>query len=268
MNSGMSLSEFKVIYFWEWFHRFVARILGLVFFIPFIYFIIKKKFSEREKIILSIALVIGICQAGVGWYMVQSGLVDNINVSQYRLALHLSLAFIILGLLVFTLITRVSNYQSKNKPTNTILRISSAIIFALVSLQIILGAFVSGTRSGLSYNTWPLMDGDLIPNNLFIIEKWYINFFENPVTIQFDHIVIAYLLFIIVIMQYIYIHNLFRGKEYHLSSILLSTVLFLQIVIGIMTLVYQVHIFLGLLHQIGAVFLFVIALRHLYISNH
>ena len=159
-NPSMSLVEFKIIYFWEWFHRSLARLLGLVFFIPCLYFWYKKKFSKKEKIFLPFILLMGVIQAFVGWYMVQSGLAENTNVSQYRLATHLSIAFLILGGLFLLYLLRLEKMVFlENKPT-PFLKISSLILLILTFIQIILGAFMSGTRSGLSYNTCLLYTSD------------------------------------------------------------------------------------------------------------
>jgi len=267
-NQSMSLVEFKVIYFWEWFHRSLARLLGLVFFIPCLYFWYKKKFSKREKIFLPFILLMGVTQAFVGWYMVQSGLVENTNVSQYRLATHLSIAFLILGGLFLLYLLRSEKIVFlENKPT-PFLKISSLILLILTFIQIILGAFMSGTRSGLSYNTWPLIDGEFIPDGLFSISVWYLNFFENPLTIHFDHRILAYILCVIIFIQFIYTHKKFSSTPYKSSSLYLLAIMLYQVIVGIIAVIYQVPIIIGVLHQFGAVLLFLAALRHFYLITY
>ncbi len=267
VNSGMTLSEFKVIYFWEWFHRFLARFLGLVFFIPYLYFLYTKKLSIKERIYLPAILLMGVAQAFVGWYMVQSGLIDNINVSQYRLAMHLSIAFLILGSLFLLYLLRSHRaVYSKNEPT-FFLKSSSAILLILTFIQIILGAFMSGIRAGLSYNTWPLIDGEVIPDGLFAISIWYLNFFENPITIHFDHRMLAYILCAIIITQLIHVSKRFSASIYMTSSLILVAIMLYQVIVGIIAVLYQVPIIIGVLHQFGAVLMFLAVLRHFYLTN-
>ena len=265
VNSSMTLAEFKVIYFWEWFHRSLARFLGLVFFIPYLYFLFRKKFSKKEKTYLPFILLMGVAQAFVGWYMVQSGLVENINVSQYRLATHLTIAFLILGSLFLLYLLRTENVvYLENRPT-LFLKISSFTLLVLTFIQIIFGAFMSGTRSGLTYNTWPLIDGEFIPDGLFSISVWYLNFFENPLTIHFDHRMLAYALCLILLIQFIHINKRFSGTAYKSSSLHLLAIMLYQVIVGIIAVMYQVPIIIGVLHQLGAVLLFLGVLRHFYL---
>ena len=268
VNSSMTLAEFKVIYFWEWFHRSLARFLGLVFFIPYLYFLFRKKFSKKEKTYLPFILLMGVAQAFVGWYMVQSGLVENINVSQYRLATHLTIAFLILGSLFLLYLLRTENVvYLENRPT-LFLKISSFTLLILTFIQIILGAFMSGTRSGLTYNTWPLIDGEFIPDGLFSISVWYLNFFENPITIHFDHRMLAYALCLILFIQFIHINKRFSGTAYKSSSLHLLAIMLYQVIVGIIAVMYQVPIIIGVLHQLGAVLLFLGVLRHFYLITY
>ncbi|MDG2187479.1 MAG: COX15/CtaA family protein [Hyphomicrobiales bacterium] len=267
LNNDMSLSEFKYIYFWEWFHRMIARGFGFLFLFPFLYFLYKRSFKEKEYILLPFVLVLIIIQAIVGWYMVQSGLSENVNVSQYRLALHLSIAFVILGLLLYLLLHRVNILINENRHKDIFLRVTSYIILLFVFLQIVLGAFLSGIRAGLAYNTWPLMDGKVIPDNLFILPTWYKNFFENPLTVQFDHRILAYILLFTVLMQWTYLYKNYKNTIYLKSSTYLILALFFQIILGVLALLNQVPIYLGILHQLGAVLLFIAALHHFYITE-
>ena len=209
----------------------------------------------------------GVAQAFVGWYMVQSGLIDNINVSQYRLAMHLSIAFLILGSLFLLYLLRSHRaVYSKNEPT-FFLKSSSAILLILTFIQIILGAFMSGIRAGLSYNTWPLIDGEVIPDGLFAISIWYLNFFENPITIHFDHRMLAYILCAIIITQLIHVSKRFSASIYMTSSLILVAIMLYQVIVGIIAVLYQVPIIIGVLHQFGAVLMFLAVLRHFYLTN-
>jgi cytochrome c oxidase assembly protein subunit 15 len=267
LNYDMSLSEFKYIYFWEWFHRIIARGFGFLFLLPFIYFLYKRAFRGSEYILLPLILIFIIIQSVIGWYMVQSGLSDRVNVSQYRLAMHLSMAFLILGLLLYLFFDRINNFIDTPENRDNFFKISSVMIISLVFIQIILGAFVSGMRAGLTYNTWPLMDGKIIPNNLFILPVWYKNFFENPLTVQFDHRLLAYILTIVVFVQTTYVFKSYRNSVYFRSSILLVLALFLQISIGVLALLNQVPIYLGVMHQLGAIILFITALYHFCLTS-
>ena len=180
VNSAMTLNEFKVIYFWEWFHRFFARFIGLLYFLPLVYLLIKKKINSNYSIrIFIIGFLLGV-QAFIGWYMVKSGLVGRIDVSQYRLAMHLTMAFIILGITFQTLLeVNIKYIDNKNYYRKTNREFLFLLLFLFIFLQIAYGAFVSGTHSGLIFNTWPMYDGKIFPlveNNSI---KGIINFFET-----------------------------------------------------------------------------------------
>jgi cytochrome c oxidase assembly protein subunit 15 len=266
MNPDMTLHQFKVIYFWEWFHRFIARVLGLVFFVPYIYFIYKKKLSRIEIKFLPIILLMGVIQAFVGWYMVKSGLSENVNVSQYRLAMHLSIAFLILGALFLLVQYR---YQKSIEIGISIPRnykISSNLLVGFIFLQIIFGAFMSGIRAGRSYNTWPLLDGEIVPDGLFAMPTWYLNFFENILTIHFDHRMLAYLIILLVFIQLKWMRQVSSNTIYQ-STMYLFTFICVQILIGIFAVLYQVPIYMGVMHQIGAVLVYLSALRQFFLLN-
>ncbi len=185
VNNSMTLLEFKVIYFWEWFHRVFARLIGLIYIIPLVYLTISKRIPKGHNYnVLLIGLLLAI-QAIVGWYMVKSGLTGRVDVSQYRLSLHLTIAFIILGLIFYSLLRFLIDRKANNdlvKRSNLLL-----ILFILIFFQIIYGAFVSGTDSGLLYNTWPFYNGNLVPGDIFIQKKYLFNFFENGDFIIFFH---------------------------------------------------------------------------------
>ncbi len=266
VNSTMILSEFKIIYMWEWGHRFFARIVGFIFLFPFIFFIIKRKFNTKHLLSLSLAFFLGILQAFVGWYMVQSGLNQGVDVSQYRLALHLAIPFLIIAILVFFLL-QLNDEPREIQRGQRHLKLIGFLILILIYLQIILGAFVSGIKAGLSYNTWPLMSGKIIPKGLFVIEKWYLNFFENPLTVQFDHRMLGYSIFLIVFLNWYYLFLRYRKTTIERSALLLFLFITLQVMVGIFLLLFNVPLLLASIHQCGAIIIFIIALRHAYLMS-
>ena len=208
VNAGMTLAEFKFIYWWEWAHRFLGRFIGVAFAVPFFGFWITGKLRPGfAKKCLGI-LVLGGLQGFIGWYMVKSGLVDRIDVSQYRLALHLLLAFAILGLLIWLALDLAHDTQSPRLQTVSLFqRRLAVVLIALVFVQSGLGALVAGLKAGLAYNTWPLMDGKLIPSGLGAMSPWYLNFFENATTVQFSHRVMAYVIVVLVLWHLVVLNR-------------------------------------------------------------
>ena len=220
VNYQMSLSEFKVIYLWEWGHRFLARVVGLIALLPFVYFLISKKLSKSQiKKSLLIIILIGI-QGYIGWYMVQSGLTERVDVSQYRLATHLTMAFIIIYvsfMLLFDMLNLKGNFSSP------FTKLWSTFFVSLIFLQIFLGGIVSGLDGGLIYPTWPLMGNTFLPLDYWSIDLGFLNIFENRSNIQFNHRTLAYLiLFLSLINIYIFKKN--RGL-FKISNLLLVIVL-------------------------------------------
>ena len=248
INSWMSLSDFKFIFFWEYFHRVWGRLIGLFFLIPLIYFIYVKRLSGvilfRTTIIFSLICIQGI----IGWWMVKSGLNEIPTVSQYRLSIHLSMAFIILGLSFWT---AMDLYEGPVKKINFFDKIP--IIF--ISLTIIAGTFVSGMDAGLVYNSFPYMGETIVPieyGSLGIIDP-----FENPVSAQFHHRLLATLTLVIIILYFI---NYILKNEINRRIIVLSIAILCQFIIGVFTLLYSVPIVLGVIHQFGGVILFLSSL--------
>ena len=260
INSAMTLQEFKVIYFWEWFHRAFARLIGAIYIIPFIYLAYNGKIEKKYLQNLFIIGLLLIIQAFIGWYMVKSGLVNRVDVSQYRLALHLTTAFIILGFIFHTLLSfyldnkLISNRSIFSNNSSKLL----LIFFILIFFQISYGAFVSGTHSGLIYNTWPLYDSYLIPNvsnnNLFKINY----LFENSNLIIFIHRSFAILLCIFLIfLNYKILVNKLSNK--YLSLIILFNISFiLQAVLGIAMTYLNIPWYLALLHQGNSIIMFLL----------
>ena len=247
INLGMSLNEFKIIFYWEYAHRLLARFVGLFSLIPLIFFTLKfkdnKLYSHKYYFIFLL-----ICLQGfIGWYMVSSGLIKNNDVSHFRLSLHLCLALFLLCL-IFWYLLEISNINKfKYKLPNLLL----FFILILIILQIVLGSFLSGLNGGLIYNSWPSMNGTFFPNDIIFKDYLGPELFYNPSIIQFFHRIIAYILiFFIIILNYQYIK-----KELDISNLLLfDLAILLQVFLGIITLVSGVEIKYASLHQLGSIF--------------
>ena len=247
INYDMTLSEFKVIFYWEYFHRLIARLIGLFALIPLIIIslIYKKKIIYNFKY-LSIFLLICI-QGIVGWYMVTSGLVNNTDVSHYRLALHLSIALIILSINFWFILETFKISSFKIKYSNFFLN----IFLVLIILQIILGAFLAGMDGGLIYNSWPDMNGSFVPNDINYIDLFLFSSLDNPSVIQFYHRITAYLLIIFLIFLNYFT---FKTNSFSKAILILDIAILLQIILGILTLITGVKIAYASLHQLGSVF--------------
>ncbi|WP_341808328.1 COX15/CtaA family protein [Wolbachia endosymbiont (group E) of Neria commutata] len=255
-NYGISMEKFQAIYLIEYMHRLIARLTGLIFILPFLYFTLRRKISKKVVIRLLVVLLFGTLQAFAGWYMVKSGLVAEPHVSHYRLALHLLLALVIFALLSY----QFFDYQIK--PQQTKLKISSdatyyvGIILTLVMIQIIFGAFVAGLNAGLIYNTFPLMDGHIIPNDLFFLQPAWLNIFENRVTVQFIHRALAFLILVLTVI--LTIENI---SVKSLRVMLLSVII--QIILGVVTLLLHVPTVIAIFHQVFSFILFASSLYSL-----
>jgi len=256
VNLGMTLDEFKMIYAWEFSHRLLGRIIGLAFFVPMAFFILTGRIRRREIPWFLFLLVAGGSQGALGWFMVQSGLIDRPDVSQYRLAAHLTLAFSIYALLLWTAWS--VREEGRDRQALTGMRTPAIILAALVLLQIVIGAFVAGINAGHIYNTWPLMDGALVPDGLFAEGPGLAALFDDHLTIQFVHRLVAYTLFGVAIW------TMLRGRRVGGRAKSASTgvmhVLTLQILLGIATLVMVVPVWLGALHQATALLVWTAAL--------
>lgn len=248
VNQGMSLAEFKFIYWWEWAHRFLGRFIGIVMIVPFLAFWLTRRIEPRIVPRLIALIILGGLQGALGWYMVKSGLVDRIDVSQYRLAAHLTLATFILGAIVWTVLGIGDGRRHRPRTGRQWAALGLA---ALVLLQVAAGGFVAGLDAGMGYNTWPLMDGQWIPKGLLIMEPYWRNFFENAMTAQFDHRLVAY-----VVALYAAFYA-WRVQSPAALAVIIAVVL--QVVLGIATLLAQVPLSLGLLHQAGAMMVFATA---------
>jgi cytochrome c oxidase assembly protein subunit 15 len=266
VNSGMSVGAFKVIYWWEWVHRFLGRCIGIAFAVPFVGFWLAGRLRPGFALKLLGVLALGALQGAIGWYMVMSGLIDRVDVSQYRLALHLLTALAILALLIW-LALDVGPTADRARPL-TVTRgqwRSAVLLFVLVFVQAGLGALVAGLKAGLTYNTWPLMDGRLVPVGLGTLSPWYLNLFENITTVQFDHRVVAYALVGLALWHATALARAGQDERAVGSAGLLAAAILVQMGIGIWTLLYAVPLPLGLAHQGGAALVVAAATLHLHV---
>ena len=263
VNKGMSLSEFQFIYWWEWAHRFLGRFIGIAFALPLLFFWVRRYLPRGMALKLSGVLALGGLQGFIGWYMVSSGLVERIDVSQYRLALHLTVAFLILALIVWLALELLPERTQVRLRTITAgQRRFTLVLLGLIVLQTVLGGFVAGLNAGLTYNTWPLMDGQIIPNGLVTLSPWYLNLFENITTVQFNHRMVAYIICVAVIVQAVWVEQTADDERLVRSARCLGLAVLAQAALGIWTLLMVVPLSLGLAHQGGAAIVLMIAVWH------
>jgi cytochrome c oxidase assembly protein subunit 15 len=270
VNSGMSLSQFKFIYWWEWTHRFLGRFIGFAFALPLVGLWLARMLRPGFALKLLGVLALGGLQGAIGWYMVMSGLVDRVDVSQYRLALHLLTAFGILALLVWLALDVGPPPDRMRTPTLPRSALCGArLLFVLVLLQAGLGALVAGLKAGLTYNTWPLMDGRFVPDGLGTLSPWYVNVFENITAVQFDHRMVAYAVAAVALWQVVSLARAGTDEctdERAVGSAgLLAAAVLAQIALGIWTLVHGVPLALGLAHQAGAAIVVATATLNLHV---
>ena len=256
-NINMTLSEFKYIFWWEYGHRVLGRLIGIVFIIPFAYFALKKYFSKMELYSYSFLLFLGGTQGFIGWWMVKSGLDINPYVSHLRLAVHLIIAQIILSFIAYLLIQRidVGVYKNNFSSHKSIFIFFNIIIF----FTVIYGAFMAGLDAGKSFNTWPKMGDDYIPENLIFIEDRLFGFFDNSVFIHFFHRVLAYLsLFIIIYLCFKHLKSI-DNKYQKIHFLIVLFLVLIQLFIGVFVVLSDVQVSLGSIHQIIGTLLFVSA---------
>jgi heme a synthase len=251
LNAGMTLSEFQTIFWWEWSHRLLGRAIGAIYLLPFLYFLWRGTIGGELKRRLWLIFGLGALQGAVGWWMVASGLSERIEVSQYRLATHLVLALLIFAAIVWTL-RRLDDGPPLSAPTR--LKFMSLVLLVLTFVQLYLGALVAGLRAGLVYNTWPDIDGGLIPSGarLWFEQPWWRNLFENTLTVQFEHRMTAYALFVLAALHAFDAVASRAGAAARGALWLLAAVT-LQAMLGILTLLNQVPIALALSHQAVAI---------------
>jgi len=259
VNLGMSLTEFKSIFWVEYAHRLLGRVIGLAFLLPFLYFLARGRIERRLVPKLAALFVLGGLQGALGWYMVASGLVDNPHVSPYRLTAHLGLAVLIYGCM-FWLALDLLRPRTASIATAGARRHTWALL-ALVFVMILSGGFVAGTRAGFAFNTFPLMNGAWVPPGVLALEPWWRNLFENVATVQFDHRLLAYLLIAMTVGLWFSVRRVDAARR---AALLVYAALALQVALGIGTLLWVVPIPLAAAHQAGALLVFtaVIYLAH------
>ena len=264
-NLHMSLSEFKSIFWFEYSHRLLGRFIGIIFLVPFLYFLIKGSLNRPLTLKLAGMFILGGLQGLMGWYMVKSGLVNDPNVSQYRLTAHLGLAVIIYAYIFWValdlLFPKNEDFlmDPKQKPLRFSLLISGFIFLVLLS-----GGFVAGTKAGFTYNTFPLMAGRFYPEGMYVLDPIWKNWFENIATIQFNHRLLATLLFLLVPLHWWRARKVLLPPNIRAGFHLLLAALALQITLGISTLLLNVPVPLAAAHQAGALVLLTVSL---YLSN-
>jgi len=252
INAGMSLGEFKTIFWWEFSHRLLGRVIGIAYLLPFLWFMWRGFLAADLRRRLWLIFGLGALQGAVGWWMVASGLSERVEVSQYRLATHLVLALLIFAAIVWTLRRLAERPPSA---ASARLKITGWALVVLTFVQLYLGALVAGLRAGKIYNTWPYIDGTLIPSaaRLFFETPWWRNLFDNTLTVQFEHRMTAYLLFVVAVL-----HAIDAIRSRAVTSVVngalwLAAVVTLQATLGILTLLNQVPMDLALAHQAVAI---------------
>ena len=259
-NYNMTLQEFKIIFWWEWGHRFLGRVIGISFLIPLVYFSFKIEFYKLLNLYLIFFLI---CFQGfVGWYMVSSGLVDRVDVSHFRLSIHLLIAFLILSLIFW-------NYLKTKVINNNTRRISvflPLIFLILVFIQIVVGAFVSGMDAGKIYNSWPLMGNTYFPNDNDFKDLFRLSAFSDPSLVQFIHRNLAYL---IMFFYFFIFYKIYKNKIYDLykSINILGIFIILQIILGIYTVIYGAQLYIAAMHQLSSIFLVSSCIYFFYINT-
>tara|TARA_A100000164_G_scaffold367836_1_gene390259 strand:- start:45 stop:1013 length:969 start_codon:yes stop_codon:yes gene_type:complete len=260
-NFNMNLNEFKIIFWWEWIHRFLGRLIGLSFLIPLIYFTLKKGFYRMIQFHFIFILIC--LQGAIGWYMVSSGLINRLDVSHFRLSLHLITAFIILSLILW----QILKIKYVNKISDQYIKYNLPFIFLLIIfLQIVFGAFVSGMDAGKIYNTWPLMGNNYFPDDNIFLNLFKTDLVNDPSLVQFVHRNLA---FLILLIFFAIIYNVVNKKllKFYRITKILGAILLLQIILGILTLLSGAQIVLASMHQISSIALVSVSVCLLFINK-
>jgi heme a synthase len=258
-NFAMSLGDFKGIFWWEYFHRLLGRLIGVVFALPFAWFLLRGKASGALAWKLAGIFLLGALQGGMGWYMVKSGLVDEPRVSHLRLTAHLGLAFVIFAAQWWVALDLLSPRDLRTRAPRPLAQFSKAVC-AIVFLMVLSGGLVAGLRAGLAYNTFPLMHGYIVPPDMFLLDPWYANFIGNMATVQFDHRMIAWALSILIPVLWWKTSRSVVSRSARLAAHCLLGALAIQFSLGVATLLLLVPVALGAAHQAGAVVVFAAAL--------
>ena len=247
-NNFMILADFKVIFWWEFIHRFLGRLIGIFYLLPLVFFTIKLGFKKTKNLFIIFLLI---CFQGfIGWYMVSSGLINRVDVSHYRLSLHLVLAFVILSLILLNFLKFNKNLVSDKK----IKYMLPGIFLLLIFLQISIGAFVSGMDAGKIYNTWPVMGMNYFPDDNFVESLFNLSVFDDPSLVQFIHRNLAYIIFLFYLLISFYVYKN-KFTVFYKTIYAIGCLLFIQILLGIFTLISGAQIFISSMHQISSIFL-------------
>jgi cytochrome c oxidase assembly protein subunit 15 len=259
-NFNMSMQEFKVIFWWEWAHRFLGRLIGIAFLIPLIYFSFKIKITKLLNLYFIFFLI---CFQGfIGWYMVSSGLVDRVDVSHFRLSIHLFMAFLILSMIFWNYLKTINH----NNIINKINPIFPFLFLLLVFVQIIIGAFVSGMDAGKIYNSWPYMDNTYFPDDNNFYDLFKLSAFSDPSIVQFIHRNLAYIIMISYILIFYEIYKN-RMIDLYRPINILGFFIILQIILGIITILLGAQIYIASMHQISSIFLVTSCIYFLFINT-
>lgn len=253
LHSHFTLEDFKSIYFWEWLHRVIGRLIGLVFIFPFIYFLATKQLTKKTIKKCIVLLALGGFQGFLGWYMVKSGLVDMPDVSHFRLAAHLTTAFLTFAATLWVALDLI--YPEK-RVVDKKFRNLIIVSYLILIFQIIYGAFVAGLKAGLLHNHWPFMnEGKFMHETVYILEPFYKNLIENPSGIQFIHRTFAYIVVVFILIIWYKAKKMTLTKHQSKAVDSLFILVFVQFLLGVLTIIYQVPLWLGVAHQVGAFFL-------------
>lgn len=256
VNFGMSLAEFKGIFWWEYFHRLLGRLIGIVYFVPYAWFLLRKRLDRTYAWKLGGILLLGGAQGAMGWFMVKSGLVDDPRVSHFRLTAHLGLAFLIFACMLWVALDMLKPKLAPATAQVEKLGRAALGVALLVFVMVLSGGLVAGIRAGYAYNTFPLMNGHFMPPEIMLIEPWYLNFFNNMATVQFDHRLIAWALVLLVPALWVGSRKPGMPPRARTAANWLLAALALQFTLGAATVLMRVPVVLGTAHQGGAVLVF------------
>ena len=261
VNRDMSLAQFKGIFWWEYFHRLLGRLIGLAFFLPLVFFMLTGKVERALTPRLLGIFLLGGLQGAVGWWMVASGLIDDPRVSHVRLAIHLGLAFLIFAAMFWTALDLLSTGgRTMHDLSRARVARHAAWLCVLIFVMVLSGALVAGTRAGYAYNTFPLMNGHFFPPEYFMLQPWWQNLLHNMATVQFNHRLIAWSLLLLIPALWVASRRLVLPRTARMASNLLLGMLCVQFALGVATLLQRVPVALGASHQAGALALFTLGL--------
>jgi cytochrome c oxidase assembly protein subunit 15 len=262
VNKGMALDEFKGIFWWEYVHRLLGRLIGAAFLLPFLWFLARRRIPEGYGLKLAGIFVLGGLQGAMGWYMVKSGLIDDPRVSAFRLTAHLALAFLIIAAMQWVAMSLLSPpAPMRDDAAARAARRWALALLALVVVMVLTGGFVAGIRAGFAYNTFPLMNGSVVPPEILMLEPWWRNFFWNMATVQFDHRLGAWILAVVAPVAWWRVMRAGVGGRARVGAHLVLGMFAVQVALGIATLLAVVPLALAAAHQAGAVVLFALALN-------